>query len=316
MDIATGTAIAKAAVDLAKNENVLDKTAGVMGMLFPYAGLKQKAVNMYIEEIEKSDMTPEAKVFTVLNIKKTFKKIKNQKSVADIAMDNAKEGTDFSEESGVSEEWLDRFMDSAGFVSSEEIQLIWGKILANEFERPGSTPPNMIRILSEITPKLAMAFRVICSMNVFICPLREDGDIAMGFQRIFVPYTMNNDRLHDLGLSFNVLNELEALGVIRFNSMSGYVSKGITQEKVLMCIGDRLEVLEEHKNNEVPIGNVLLTSVGEALRAITDPEEIEDYYDMVKKYLDAERVKLAEEHDYFLEIEDDDTMAISRRSLQ
>lgn len=305
MDITTGTAIAKTAVDLVKNDNVLNKTAGIMGMLFPYAGLKQKAVNMYIEEIEKSDMTPEAKVFTVLNIKKTFMKIKNQKSIADIAIENVKEGTDFSEKSGVSEEWLDRYMDSAGFVSSEDIQLIWGKILANEFERPGSTPPNMIRILSEITPKLARAFRVICSMNIFVCPLKEDGNIVRGFRQLFVPYKMNNDRLYELGLSFSVLNELEALGVIRFNSISGYVSKGITQEKVLLCIGDKLAVLDDHNNNEVPIGNVLFTSVGKALQSITDPEDIEDYYDMVKKYLVSEQVKLAEEHDYFSEIKDD-----------
>ena len=305
MDITTGTAVAKTAVDLVKNDNVLNKAAGVMGMLFPYAGLKQKAVNMYIEEIEKSDMSPEAKIFTVLNMKKTFKKIKNQKSIADIAMENTKEGTDFSEKSGVSEEWLERYMDSAGFVSSEDIQLIWGKILANEFERPGSTPPNMIRILSEITPKLAMAFRVICSMNVFICPLMEDGNVMGAFRKLFVPYKMNNDRLHELGLSFNALNELEALGVIRFNSISGYVSKGITQKRVLLCIGDKLEVLNEHKNGEVPIGNVILTSVGEALQAITDPDDIEDYYDMVKNYLNSEQVKLAEEHDYFSEIKDD-----------
>lgn len=304
MDITTGTAVAKTAVDLVKNDNVLNKSAGLMGMLFPYSGLKQKAVNMYIEEIEKSDMTPEAKVFTVLNIKKTFKKIKNQKSVVDIAVENAKEGTDFSEKSGVSEEWLDRYMDSAGFVSSEDMQLIWGKILANEFERPGSTPPNMIRILSEITHKLAMAFRVICNMNVFVCPLMEDGNIANGFRKLLVPYSANDDRLRELGLSFNVLNELEALGVIRFNSISGYVSKGITQKKVLLCIGDKLEVLEEHKKDEVPIGNVILTSVGEALQSITDSEDIEGYYDMVKKYLDSEQVKLAEEHDYFSEIKD------------
>ena len=198
MDITTGTAVAKTAVDLVKNDNVLNKVAGVMGMLFPYAGLKQKAVNLYIEEIEKSDMSSEAKIFTVLNMKKIFKKIKNQKSIADIAMENAKEGTDFSEKSGVSEEWLERFMDSAGFVSSEDIQLIWGKILANEFERPGSTPPNMIRILSEITPKLAKVFRVICSMNVFICPLMEDGNVMGAFRKLFVPYKMNNDRLHEL----------------------------------------------------------------------------------------------------------------------
>lgn len=102
-----GTAAAKTAVDLVKNENVLNKSVGVMGMLFPFAGLKQKAVEMYVEDIEKSDLPADTKVFMVLNTKKTFKKIKNQKAIAEIAMENAKQGTDFSEDSGVSEEWLE-----------------------------------------------------------------------------------------------------------------------------------------------------------------------------------------------------------------
>ena len=36
------------ALDLAKNEAVLDKTSNIMSMLFPYAGLTQKALDMYI----------------------------------------------------------------------------------------------------------------------------------------------------------------------------------------------------------------------------------------------------------------------------
>ena len=36
MDITTGTAVAKTAVDLVKNENVLNKSVGVMGMLDVY----------------------------------------------------------------------------------------------------------------------------------------------------------------------------------------------------------------------------------------------------------------------------------------
>ena len=92
MDITTGTAVAKTAVDLVKNENVLNKSVGVMGMLFPFAGLKQKAVEIYIKDIEKSDLPAETKVFMIMNTKKTFKKIKNQKTIAEIAMENAKQG--------------------------------------------------------------------------------------------------------------------------------------------------------------------------------------------------------------------------------
>lgn len=313
MDLTTGTAVVKTAVDLVKNENVLNKSVGVMGMLFPFAGLKQKAVEMYVEDIEKSDLPAETKVYMVLNTKKTFKKIKNQKAIAEIAMENAKQGTDFSEDSGVSEEWLERFMDSAGFVSSEEIQWIWGKILANEFEKPGSTPPNMIRILSEITTGLASAFRYICSMCIWILPLSDNGDIEGGFQKLFVPYNKNDEKFRECGVSFNVLNELETLGVIRFESLAGYISKGITNDKVLICVGDKLDVIEGYQKGELPIGNVMLTSVGEALKSITDSVEISDYYEMVKKYMSDKGVKFADEHDYYAEIKGDE-LTIHRKN--
>lgn len=39
MDITTGTAVAKTAVDLVKNENVLNKSVGLMGMLCPFENL-------------------------------------------------------------------------------------------------------------------------------------------------------------------------------------------------------------------------------------------------------------------------------------
>ena len=49
----------------------------------------------------------------VLNAKQTIKKLKNQSKIAEIAVANAPEGTDFSEHSGISEEWFDRFMISS-----------------------------------------------------------------------------------------------------------------------------------------------------------------------------------------------------------
>lgn len=306
MDLTTGTAVAKTAVDLVKNENILNKSVGVMGMLFPFAGLKQKAVEMYVEDIEKSDLPTETKVFMILNTRKTFKKMKNQKAIAEIAMENAKQGTDFSEDSGVSEEWLDRFMDSAGFVSSEEIQWIWGKILANEFEKPGSTPPNMIRILSEITPDLAAAFRFICSMSIGIMPLNENREIQGEVQDLLVPYDKNEDKFRENGVGFNVLNELETLGVIRFEPIAGYISKGFTSDKILICVGDKLDVIDEYKKGELPVGNVMLTSVGEALKAITESVEVKDYHEMVRKYMSDKGVKFAIEHEFVAKVNGDE----------
>lgn len=91
-------------------------------------------------------------------------------------------------------------------------------------EKPGSTPPNMTRILSEITPSLAKTFNQICSMNVFIIPLLETNDIDKTCvqQSLFVPYTTNDKILRELGISFERIHELESLGVLRFNSTTGY----------------------------------------------------------------------------------------------
>lgn len=46
----------------------------------------------------------------------------------------------------------------------------------------------------------------------------------------------------------------------------------------------------------------MLTSVGEALKSITDFVEISDYYEMVKKYMSDNGVKFADEHDYYAKI--------------
>lgn len=304
--------LGETALELVKNENVQNKAADLLGMLFPYMVIKKKAVDLYIEEIENSNLSAEAKVISLLNAKKTLKKLKNQKNIAEIAKENAKEGTNFGETSGVNEEWLERFMESGGFVSSEDIQLVWGKILANEFERPGTTPPNMIRVLSEITPALARAFSKICSMRVLICPLLEDENIERAFQETFVPYNGHEDVFLEMGISFNTLNELETLGVIKISTISGYVSKKIDNAKVLLCIGDKPEVINEHKKDEIPIGNVILTSVGEALLRITEDEEIPNYYEMIREYVVNKGVKLADEHDFQVTV-DGNTMNISKK---
>lgn len=269
--------LGKTALELVKSENIQNKSADLLGMLFPFAGIKKKAVDLYIKEIEDSDLSTDTKMLLLLNAKQKFKQLKNQEKIVEIASVNAKEGTDFSETSGINEEWLDRFMNSAGFVSSEEMQLIWGKILANEFERPGTTPPNMIRVLSEITPDLAKAFRKICSMKIWICPLLEDGNIEVAFQKIFVPFNGHDEEFRGMEISFKTLNELETLGIIKVSTIGGYVSKNINNSKILLCIGDNLEVVSVHRNGEVPIGDVMLTSVGEALQNITEDEEIPKY---------------------------------------
>ena len=99
----------------------------------------------------------------------------NQSKIAKIALESAKEGTDFSESSSVDDDWLARYMDFAKFISNEDKQIIWGKILAGEFQSPGSTPPQLARILSEITEHHANIFNNICNLSTILSAKTSDG---------------------------------------------------------------------------------------------------------------------------------------------
>lgn len=300
----------KTAVVLAQNENVLNKTSDILGMLFPYLGARKKAVEIYTEDIEKSNLPEETKIALLLNMKKEFKRLKNQKAVAEIAFREAKEGTDFSEKSGVNEEWFERFMDAAKFVSSEDMQLIWGKILAGEFENPGSTPPNMIRILSEMTPELAQAFSKTCSMKVLVREINEKGINTIPKELIVIPYSYYKDFFKKLGLSFEVLSELDTLGVLKYDT---FWEDKITSKQLLICTENRFELIIKYDYTGFPAGNVMLTAVGKSLRKIIEPVEIEGYHDMVKEYLIKKDVKFADINDYIIE-EDEDGFTVIKKN--
>ena len=59
--------------------------------------------------------------------------------------------------------------------------------------------------------------------------------------------------------------------------------------------------IEEHKENKIPIGSVMLTAAGMCLKNITPTERISGYSDLVKKYINnKEQIKLKEHIGYRL----------------
>ena len=281
---ATGIA-GQAALKAVGNAELAKQAGTVFDKMFPYFGRKKKALDIYDEEIEKSNLSPEAKIVAVLNAKKNIKQMVNQARVAQIAMESAKAGTDFSIESKVNPEWLERYMDSAGYVTSEEVQQVWGRILAKEFEAPGTTPLNMRRILSEITPEYASLFRVICSMKVQLCDVddmfNENDDDKDNV--IVSPYTNNELVFRDMGLSYEVLNELETLGLIRFND-NGYRLQIADRNLIAIRVGDLSMKISVSNDRYIPVGNVLLTSAGKALERITPSSSVTGYDQLIMNY--------------------------------
>lgn len=301
-----GTELLEKSMELVSNENVQNKASELLGMIFPFMGMDKKSVDkaldLYIKNIEESKLSTETKIIALINAKKYLKGLRNQYSIVEIARNNVKKNTDLSSKSKVGEEWLDRFMESAAFVSSGEMQLVWGKILASEFETPGSTPPNMTRILSEFTPTYANAFRTICSMKILLVTINEQGTVEKASWKIAVPYEGNEEYMQKKGLTFETFNELENLGVIKFDPLAGYAATEMQDMHVLVCVDGEVVNTIYRPDEDFPIGNVILTSSGEALRKITDTYKLDGYMEVVKSYMVNNSVSFGEDVEYDVEV--------------
>lgn len=292
-----GLEIAKVAVESASKEGV-GKLADAIGGMFPFWGLKKRAVETYISEIENSNLSPEAKMMTIAHAKKTFNQLKNQSSIANIALEAAPAGTNFTETSSVDDEWLERFMDAAKFVSDEKVQLLWGNILAKEFEQPNSTPPSVMRILSEITPFYANAFQILCSLSVHIIPVDHEGKPLPPHSVPILP--ANHDYLSVFNLNFSTLNELEKLGLIQYSTFLGYALQFDTNvyAKLHLAYGTNIATVLKYPDKRFPVGYAMLTAAGESIARFVEPLTIDGHFNAVIQFLKKNNIEFAEKPEF------------------
>lgn len=149
----------------------VNKLASVFHGFFPFWGLKARAIDVYVREIENTSLSPEAKMYAIANAKKTYEEVKNQSAIIDVAYSAVcgEPGDSQNDPMDLDAELILRLTDAGKFVSDEELQLLWGNVLAGEFENPGSTPKNIVRILSELSKEYATILSSLCSLQVVLC---------------------------------------------------------------------------------------------------------------------------------------------------
>lgn len=69
---------------------------------------------------------------------------------------------DEGEVNGFSFDWLMRFFDAVGNISNEELQSLWGRILANEISRPKSCSLRTLDMIRNMAPEEARTFSDLC----------------------------------------------------------------------------------------------------------------------------------------------------------
>lgn len=151
----------------------------------------------------------------------------------------------------VEEDWLYRWRDHAGEVSSEELQKIWGKLLAGEVKAPGTYSLRTLEFLKNLSRSEAQLIERVSSFafNGIIWRPREGG--------------------YKLPLSFTELMDLQELGIL-----SGIDAMGLefsledpeisvpTYIRALVCNDKCLIIRHQTKASILKLPVVAVTKLG------------------------------------------------------
>lgn len=162
-----------------------------------------------------------------------------------------KEDTQTPPDHNMDDDWLYRWRDYAGLVSSEELQSLWGRLLAGELKSPGSFSFRTLDFIRNLSPDEA---KRIARLSRFVITS-------------FIARSQEN-LLKEEGIPFSELMRLQDLGVI-----SGVEALGLNMQltsmqpaehfiRVLISHGHALVVTHDDPNKIFNISVFAVTEIG------------------------------------------------------
>ena len=174
----------------------------------------------------------------------------------------------------IEDDWLTNFFDRSRLVSNEEMQALWGRILAGEANSPGRFSKRTIDFLGTLDKREAHMFSTLCRFNL---------EFAGPTPIIAKPH---DEVYKSVGLTYGILMHLSDIGLIGFNPLTGY--SALLEVPSGMSYGGhrfklrRLGVSEQ----KLQIGAVVLTRVGEDLASICEAEPVPGFVEYLKEYFE------------------------------
>lgn len=171
---------------------------------------------------------------------------------------------DFIQEKEVDDDWLYTFRDSVKNISSEELQAIWAKLLANEIQSPSTYSLRTLNILKTMSSYEANKFKQFVKLTIT--------DINYT-KRIS---TDDIDILSKYGINYDDIQLLEELGLIQEGSEQ-YVLPGNN----LYVIND-LKIINVNTQTKGSFGIYNTTKVGTELANIVTGLDNSINYEYIK----------------------------------
>lgn len=189
----------------------------------------------------------------------------------------------------ISEDWLNAFESEAAQMSSEQMQRLFGKILAGEIRRPSSYSIKTVKLMAQLDNQAATLFGLFCSLAI---SLRVPGSTKIYDARVVSMGDVGSNSLSAYGLSFDTLNILLEYGLIisEYNSTMDY--------RMAVARNNQVSVPMIHQNTvwglvpkvvplaaqEFRVIGVAFSRSGQELMSIVDIEPNEAYTAALKNF--------------------------------
>lgn len=204
---------------------------------------------------------------------------------------DAPEGAEGVVADEIDADWLNVFETEAAEKSSEQMQMLFGKILAGEVRRPKSFSIKTLRLVSQLDTNTAKLFKNLCSLSV---SLQAPGVHLFDVRVCSLGGNAASNALQSYGLSFDQLNVLQESGLVisDYNSYMGYGACIARQHKIglpLVFEGRPYGLVpkaETQLGQDFRIHGVALSRAGRELFPIVDIEPDERYRKALQEFLD------------------------------
>ena len=222
-------------------------------------------------------LTPQSSIEERAQVREEAQSIRKQNNLETVVLHASNELNDDSEVSDepVDDYWATRFFDMASDISGEDMQILWGKILAGEIKCPNSYSIRTLELLRSLTTQEIQALKETLP---YIIVMNSDYFIISKVD-IRKKYNISFDRI-------SMLVESKFLSPVTLVVEEVHLKGGteITQDLfnknyvICMCCND-----EEDRDFNIPIH--ALTSSGKELVKLLQPEGDKQYMLDVVKYL-------------------------------
>lgn len=181
-----------------------------------------------------------------------YKKFLRQMSVLGIALNNMDEN---SSKANLNEDWILDFFDKVSNINSEEIQKIWGKLLASAAADKNICSKTLLNALFMMSTEEVNDFR---NLSRFCISEVGSGSDSYKISAYPVIYFAKNVKNYEMsGISRLRLNKLATLGLIEVDYKKEFV---FSKKKMRLIYNNK--IVEISAKDKIRIGNVIFTYDG------------------------------------------------------